>query len=158
MPRDDAERMLVGERLAIRPARADDAVALTRIVAEPDVARSFGRHDIARVREELLPYSIVVVDGGVAGWLGFHEETDPDYRHVSLDIGLTTPLHNRGYGREALRLVIRDYIARGHHRSRSTRPSTTRARSAPTRRWASGRSGSCVPTSAPTTARGATTC
>jgi aminoglycoside 6'-N-acetyltransferase len=116
MPRDDAEGTLVGERLAIRPARADDAEDLARIVAEPEVARWFGRYDIARVREELLPCAVIVVDGAVAGWLGFHEETDPDYRHVSLDISLTTPLHDRGYGREALRLVIRDYTARGHHR------------------------------------------
>jgi aminoglycoside 6'-N-acetyltransferase len=114
--RDDAERTLIGERLAIRPARAHDAEALTRIVAEPEVARWFGRHDLARVREELLPYAVIVVDGAVSGWLGYEEETDPEYRHVSLDIGLTTPLHNRGYGREALRLVIRHYIARGHHR------------------------------------------
>jgi aminoglycoside 6'-N-acetyltransferase len=108
--------MLVGERLEVRPARVGDGEALARIVAEPEVARWFGRHDIGRVREELLPYAVIVVDGAVAGWLGYHEETDPDYRHVSLDISLTTSLHNRGYGREALRLAIRDYIARGHHR------------------------------------------
>jgi len=40
----------------------------------------------------------------------------PDYRHVSFDIALTTALHGRGYGREALRVVIRHFISRGHHR------------------------------------------
>ena len=32
------------------------------------------------------------------------------------DIALSTRLHGRGYGREALRLAIRHQVSRGHHR------------------------------------------
>jgi aminoglycoside 6'-N-acetyltransferase len=116
VPGDDEERVLAGERLTIRRARAEDAEPLARIIAEPEVARWWGTYDLARVRAEVLPYSVIEVEGAVAGWLGYEEETDPDYRHVALDISLTTALHGRRYGREALRLVIRDYVARGHHR------------------------------------------
>ena len=38
------------------------------------------------------------------------------YRSVGLDIALASAHHGRGYGREALGVVIRHHIARGHHR------------------------------------------
>ena len=52
----------------------------------------------------------------MAGWLACDENTDPMYRHVGLDIFLTTPLHGQGLGRQALRLAIGYYLERGHHR------------------------------------------
>jgi aminoglycoside 6'-N-acetyltransferase len=57
-----------------------------------------------------------VVDGALAGWLGCEENHDPMYRSVGLDLFLTTSLHGRGLGREALRLAIGHYLERGHHR------------------------------------------
>jgi aminoglycoside 6'-N-acetyltransferase len=35
---------------------------------------------------------------------------------VALDIALATHRHGRGYGPDALRVAIRHFIARGHHR------------------------------------------
>ncbi len=89
-----------------------------RILTEPEVARWWGRYDAEKVRRDMAesPCFTIVVDGEVQGWMQAWEETDPEYRHVALDIGLATATHGRGYGPEALRVAIRHYIERGHHR------------------------------------------
>jgi aminoglycoside 6'-N-acetyltransferase len=110
---------LRGERLVLRPIAEDDLDALLAILAEPEVARWWGPQAEQPDREELLGPDArfaVVVDGTVAGWLACEENTDPMYRHVGLDLFLTTPLHGRRLGREALRLAIAHYLERGHHR------------------------------------------
>jgi aminoglycoside 6'-N-acetyltransferase len=106
-------------RPELRAPRADDAEPLAAILAEPEVARWWGRWDVDRVRRELLADAegwTIEVDGEVAGWLQYEEESDPDYRRVSFDLFLTTPLHGRGHGRTALRAAIDHFAARGHHR------------------------------------------
>jgi aminoglycoside 6'-N-acetyltransferase len=107
---------LRGERLELRPATADDVDALAAILAEPDVARWWGRYDAARVRDELAGSFVIAVGGSTAGWLQAHQELDPEYRHVALDIALTATAQGRGYGREALRVAIRHFTRLGHHR------------------------------------------
>jgi aminoglycoside 6'-N-acetyltransferase len=110
---------LRGARLALRPPRREDAEALGAIRAEGEVARWWGACEPDRVGEELIESGegwIIEVERAVAGWLEYAELSDPDYRSVGLDIFLTTPLHGRGYGREALRLAIDHFLARGHHR------------------------------------------
>jgi aminoglycoside 6'-N-acetyltransferase len=112
----DPELVLRGERLLLRWARPEDAGALAAMLAEPAVVPWWPAYDVERVREELEGTFVVVVDGAVAGWLLFEEEDDPHYRHVALDISLTTALHGRGYGPEALLVAIRHFAGRGHHR------------------------------------------
>ena len=110
---------LRGERVLLRPIAEDDADGLLSILAEPAVARWWGPQAEQPDRDELLGPEArfaVVVDGALAGWLACEENTDPMYRHVGLDLFLTTPLHGQGLGREALRLVIAHYLERGHHR------------------------------------------
>jgi len=109
---------LQGEHLLLRPAQADDVHALTDILVEPDVARWWGHNDLDTVRDELRdqPSFAIVIDGAVAGWLHVNEETEPDYPSVAFDIVLAPALHGRGLGQEALRLAIRHFIERGHHR------------------------------------------
>jgi aminoglycoside 6'-N-acetyltransferase len=109
---------LTGERLLLRPARDADAPAFAAILAEPEVAPWWAPESLDTVREQIrdLRSFAIVVDDAVAGWLHVHEEDDPEYPSVAFDIGLTTSLHGRGYGREALRVAIRHFIARGHHR------------------------------------------
>jgi aminoglycoside 6'-N-acetyltransferase len=106
---------LTGERVVLRPAGEDDVEAIAALLAEPDVARWWGAHDAERVRRELGGFAIVV-GGAVRGWLIFDEESDPDYRHVAFDIGLATDAQGQGYGPDALRLAIRHFADRGHHR------------------------------------------
>ena len=120
---------LRGERVVLRPLAEDDLDAVLAILAEPEVARWWGPQAERPDREELLGRAAgdaeppagearfaIVVDGAVAGWLGCEENTDPMYRSVGLDLFLTTSLHGRGLGREALRLAIAHYLERGHHR------------------------------------------
>ena len=60
---------------------------------------------------------VIEVDGAVAGLVQFWEETDPKYRHASVDVFLDPALHGRGLGTEAVRQVVRHLIdERGHHR------------------------------------------
>ena len=96
---------------------------LLAMLVEPEVARWFGSWDEARVRRDLIAPQddevvlAIEVDGAVAGVLLVGEEMEPDYRCVSLDVGLDDAHQGRGLGPEALRLVIAHMIeARGHHR------------------------------------------
>ena len=111
--------VLQGERLMLRPARADDAETLAAILREPDVLTWWGRYDADRVRRELaeIPTWAIEVDGVVSGWLHANEEAEPDYPSVAFDVLVCERLRGGGYGREALRLAI-DWFARerGHHR------------------------------------------
>jgi aminoglycoside 6'-N-acetyltransferase len=59
----------------------------------------------------------IEVDGRIAGMIQFAEETDPKYRHASIDLFVDPELHSRGIGSEAVRRVVRMLIdERGHHR------------------------------------------
>jgi aminoglycoside 6'-N-acetyltransferase len=107
---------LPGERLALRRALASDRAALGEILSEPEVARWWGPFDPDTAFDELDSSFVVVVDGAVVGWLLFEEEDWWQYRHVSFDITLSTALHGRGYGQETLRVAIRWFVSRGHHR------------------------------------------
>jgi aminoglycoside 6'-N-acetyltransferase len=112
----DTDITLTGERLTLRTPRDGDADVLTAILAEPEVARWWGANDIAGVREELASAFVIVIDDMTAGWVLCDEETTPGYLHVAFDIMLTASAQGQGYGRETLRLAIRHFIARGHHR------------------------------------------
>jgi aminoglycoside 6'-N-acetyltransferase len=56
------------------------------------------------------------VDGEVAGMIQYWEETDPKYRHASIDLFVAPARHGRGVGPEAIRRVVAELAARGHHR------------------------------------------
>jgi aminoglycoside 6'-N-acetyltransferase len=59
----------------------------------------------------------IEVDGELAGWLGFVEETEPEYRSVSFDISLSESFQGKSLGPDALRTLIRWFAdERGHHR------------------------------------------
>jgi aminoglycoside 6'-N-acetyltransferase len=107
---------LRGDRVVLRPAEDGDVDALLTLLAEPEIAQWWSRYDADEVRAELEPSFVILVDGGVVGWLQYAEETAPDYPHVAFDVLLTTRLRGLGYGREALRVAVRHFIARGHHR------------------------------------------
>ncbi|MDQ3822572.1 MAG: GNAT family N-acetyltransferase [Actinomycetota bacterium] len=114
---------LRGDRVSVRPVRPDDVERLTAIVREPGVAAWWGSYDADRVRDELIePEADKVVyaieaDGEVIGLIQYYEENDPDYRHASIDLFVSTAWQGRGYGTEALRVVARHlFEERGHHR------------------------------------------
>ncbi len=108
--------LLQGERVGLRPSREEDVAQLVTLLNAPGVTEWWGVNDAGDVREELHLGWTLLVGGRVAGWLLVHEELEPDYRHVTLDIAVDARLHGQGYGPEALRLIISHLIARGHHR------------------------------------------
>lgn len=116
---------LAGERVTLRPLASGDVDWLADAVARPEVLAWWGFEALdadrvrAGLREDVADGNAFAIEVGaaLAGWLGFHEEKEPDYRHASLDIFLAPEHHGRGLGPEALRLAARWLIdERGHHR------------------------------------------
>jgi aminoglycoside 6'-N-acetyltransferase len=100
------------DRLTLRPLEPSDLAPLLEIVNDSEW---WGQTDADDLRNGGRAFAIDV-DGALAGWLGFEEENDPDYRYASLDITLAPAYQGRGVGPEALRAVIDWLIAKGHHR------------------------------------------
>ena len=113
--------MLTGERLTLRPLTDEDVEILLPAVYEPGIAEWWGdTSDPDYQREgfenEGKAFAIDLGDE-LAGWLCFHEETEPDYRQVAFDLMLRPAFQHQGLGADALRLLIRWFAdARGHHR------------------------------------------
>jgi aminoglycoside 6'-N-acetyltransferase len=110
---------LRGRSVVLRPLRADDAQALRRIVETPEVARWWGP------QEEAFPLSdepeatrfAILVDGRIAGMAQYGEESEPDFRHASMDLFLDPELHGRGHGTDAVAtLAAHLHEQLGHHR------------------------------------------
>ena len=113
---------LHGNRLTLRPVRAEDADRLLEILREPEVARWWGDNDADDVRRDFVEPDddvafAIEADGELIGAITFHEETTPDYRHANIDLFLATRAQGRGLGPEAIRLVARYLFDElGHHR------------------------------------------
>jgi len=112
---------LQGERVTLRPIADADVEPLAEIIREPSVARWWDESDEPELlRENLLMDGsawVVEADGELVGWLGFTEETEAQYRHVGLDISLSSRFQGQGLGPDALRTAIRWFASeRGHHR------------------------------------------
>ncbi len=124
--------VLRGERLALRPLVDADLDSLAAILAAPSVAEWWGPDEGREALDEELRNEgrafAVEVEGSVAGWLGFDEETTPGYEHASVDIVLGPDHQNRGLGPEALRLAIRWLIDAHGHRRFTIDPAAANAR------------------------------
>ena len=110
-----------GECVTLRPIAEADLEPLAAIIREPGVADWWGEAgEPERLRENLLMEGAawaIETGGELAGWLGFTEETEPEYRSVGLDISLAGRFQGQGIGPDALRTAIRWFAAeRGHHR------------------------------------------
>ena len=110
--------MLSDGRVTLRPLTEADARALAPAIADPSVRRWWGT--VSDFEDDLRNDGralAVEVDGVLAGWVGYEEENEPDFRHASLDIFLRAEHQNRGHGPAALRLAAAWLIdERGHHR------------------------------------------
>ena len=113
---------LHGERVTLRPLRAEDRVWLRDILAEPAVARWWGPVTADAAAADLYDQSdqvtlVIELEGEVIGSVQFAEEDDPDYRHARIDIFLATAHHGQGLGPDVLRTLARYLLGeRGHHR------------------------------------------
>ncbi|MEV0371879.1 aminoglycoside 6'-N-acetyltransferase [Streptomyces sp. NPDC050636] len=102
---------LQGAVVVLRPTAKQDIATLDRIVREPEVAAWWS------VPDDYDDMLAILLDGQVIGAIQFSEETDPEFRHASIDIFLTTSRHGHGLGTDAVRTLARWLIhERGHHR------------------------------------------
>ncbi|UQA95494.1 aminoglycoside 6'-N-acetyltransferase [Streptomyces halobius] len=102
---------LHGAAVLLRPVVKEDIATLDRIVREPEVAAWWS------VPDDYDDMLAIVLDGQVIGAIQYDEETDPEFRHASIDIFLTTGRHGQGLGTDAVRTLARWLIhERGHHR------------------------------------------
>lgn len=113
---------LRGERVTLRPLETADVPRLAEIAREPEVARwwlGFGEQDLVELAgpgEDALVFA-VELDGETIGLAQVGEETDPDYRHASVDLFLTSSRHGQGLGADTVRTLAGWlFEERGHHR------------------------------------------
>jgi aminoglycoside 6'-N-acetyltransferase len=107
--------------VTLRPLGEGEVDELAAMLTRPGVREWWGPLDDAEhTREGLLNDGAafaIEVDGTLAGWLGYNEETDPDHRYASLDIFLAPEYQDQGLGPAALRLAAEWlFEQRGHHR------------------------------------------
>jgi aminoglycoside 6'-N-acetyltransferase len=104
--------------IELRPLIAQDAVALRRILATPEVARWWDPPAVGfpLTDDPASTRFAIVVDGAVAGMIQYGEEEDPKYRHASVDVFVDPAVRGRGVGPEAIRRVVALLLERGHHR------------------------------------------
>jgi aminoglycoside 6'-N-acetyltransferase len=110
--------MLAGQRVLLRPLREGDDERLLTIHRQPQVRRWWGDPD------EGFPWSdepeltrLAIEQGGeLIGMIQFHEELTPRYRHAAIDLFLDARRHGRGFGSEAVALLVTHLRERGHHR------------------------------------------
>lgn len=114
--------ILRGPRLALRTMEGADVAAVGAIAVEPEVARWWGDVSEQELIETAAGVGGVValvaeVDDRVIGLIQFAEEPDPTYRHATVDLFLSADYHGRGFGREAVGVLVQYLIEDlGHHR------------------------------------------
>ncbi|HEX9766405.1 MAG TPA: GNAT family protein, partial [Nitriliruptorales bacterium] len=114
---------LQGRVIRLRPVVLDDQDRLVEIRATDEVRRWWRGDDLsAEFREHLArhhvpQFAILNERGQVIGMIQYSEETDPDYRHASIDLYVDPSCHRRGYGSDAIR-TLADHLfdGCGHHR------------------------------------------
>ena len=117
-PIADGQLICADPGVVLVPLARDDAADLRRIIVTPEVRRWWD------VPPDDFPWDdpestrlTIRVDGAVAGLVQFSEETEPQYRHASIDLFLDPALHGRGIGTDVVRRVVRHLVEdRGHHR------------------------------------------
>ncbi len=108
-------------RVTLRPLEDGEVDQLATMLTLPGVREWWGSlDDPVHTREGLDNEGAafaIEVDGALAGWLGYNEETDPDHRYASLDIFLAPAHQRQRLGPAALRLAAEWLFGqREHHR------------------------------------------
>jgi aminoglycoside 6'-N-acetyltransferase len=114
---------LQGERVRFAAASSGGlSSGLAEIGAEPEIARWWGEitreHllDKAEGRDDATGFAIEH-EGEVIGLAQFSEPGEDEFKHANIDLFLTSSLHGRGLGRDAVRTLARWLIdERDHHR------------------------------------------
>lgn len=108
--------------MRLRPLERGDVPRLAEIGAEPEVSRWWGEitqdHllEKAEGRDDATAFAIEH-EGEVVGLAQFSEPGEREFKHANIDLFLTSRLHGRGLGRDAVKTLARWLIdERGHHR------------------------------------------
>jgi aminoglycoside 6'-N-acetyltransferase len=114
---------LEGESVTLRPAGEADVPVLVAIRRTPEVFAWWrGSEDMEReVRDDLADEDaqtyVIAYEERVVGAIQWSQETEPDYRHASIDIYLDPSVRGRGLGTDAVRTLARHLLTDGgHHR------------------------------------------
>ena len=113
-----SKAVLVGDRVELRPIRADDAERLRAIRASPEVTRWWSDPDTVRwpFDRDGNETRAVWTEDEIVGFIEWYEHPDPEYRHAGMDIFLSADAQGRGLGREVVSVVMKHLVASGHHR------------------------------------------
>ena len=109
---------IIGERVVLRPMRAQDAAAMWADAHDEEITHFTGTH-AEFTREQIEQWcssrseqtdrlDLAVTDPDSGDWLGevVVNEWDPDNRSCSFRIALGSSARNRGVGTEATRLIV----------------------------------------------------
>jgi len=123
--------LIRGDLVTLRPIDLDrDRATLKAIREEPEVIRWWGAQTVGWPGDdETVEEWVIEQAGEVVGSLQFSEDPDADSKHADVDILLTTRVHSKGLGTDAMRAITRHLIEeRGHHRiTLTTSPGNARA-------------------------------
>ena len=114
---------LQGALVSLRPPLPEDVSHLAEIRRTPTVLERWrGGDDLTAAVEEDLAETdttgyVIEFEGRIVGWVQWHAEEDPDYRHAGIDIYVDPAVHGRGVGTDAVRTVARHLLVdHGYHR------------------------------------------
>ncbi|MGH2717597.1 MAG: GNAT family N-acetyltransferase, partial [Actinomycetota bacterium] len=112
---------LHGTKVVLAPLAAEHLPELHRIRLLPEVVARWGVEELTEgwpaEAEPESTFLAVLAGGAVVGMIQYSEETEPMYRHASIDIFLDPAVHSQGLGRDAVGTMARHLIEdRGHHR------------------------------------------
>jgi aminoglycoside 6'-N-acetyltransferase len=116
------DELLQGEKATLRRAVLADMDAMVAIRAMPEVRQRWRGEDLrAEFVEDInsadLHLLAIVLDGEIIGGIQWSEETDPDYRHATIDIYLRPDVHGQGIGSDAIRTLANHlFSVRDNHR------------------------------------------
>ncbi len=110
--------MLDGDVVQLVPVTPQHVPELLKILRTPEVRARWGDpNDGWPLDDPDVTCFAILLDGRVRGMIQYGEESDPDYRHASIDIFVDPEVHGRGVGRDSVRTLARHLVAdRGHHR------------------------------------------
>jgi aminoglycoside 6'-N-acetyltransferase len=122
-PRFSRVTILHGALVRLRPATRGDIPDLVKIRQTSQVYERWRGGDdmVAAVEEDFdepdATSYVIEFEDRVVGWIQWHAEDDPDYRHANMDIYVDPAVHGRGLGTDAVRTLARHLlIDHGHHR------------------------------------------
>jgi aminoglycoside 6'-N-acetyltransferase len=108
------------DQVELRPFTTEDSRELAEALNDPSIRKWWTpkeTDDHPSDFENDGKAFTIWVDEKIAGWVGFENDFEPDWRRASVDIFVTADQQNHGIGRKALTAVLNWlFYEVGHHR------------------------------------------